>query len=96
MCAPCSLAICVTAIWCLLSFRIDSGGLEIRGDGAGSAVPLAVHDRLRGGDGGHHPVGPESLGHPSAHRHQILQTRSTTIPTSPPRGRLGLKVTLFF
>ena len=51
-----------------LSFSLDPGGLEVRGDGAGQAVPLDFHGGGGGGDGGDHPAGPGPVRRPGPDR----------------------------
>ena len=55
---------------------LDSGGLEVRGDGAGPAVPVDLHGGGAGGHGRHHPAGAHPLRRPGPHRHAVLQDRA--------------------
>ena len=42
-------------------FGAGQGGLEVRGHGAGPAVPVDLHNGGGGGHGRDHPAGPQPL-----------------------------------
>lgn len=55
--------------------RTGEGGLEVRGDGPGPAVPLDLHPGGTGGHRGHYPAGAYSLRRPDAHRQEVQRVR---------------------
>lgn len=46
-------------------------GLEVRGDGAGSAVSLDFHPGGLGGHRGHHPASTHPVRRSGAHRQEV-------------------------
>lgn len=55
--------------------RAGEGGLEVRGDGAGSLVPLDLHSGGSGGHRGHHPASAHSLRRSGADRQKVQRIR---------------------
>ena len=66
-----------------LSFSLDPGGLEVRGDGAGPVVPLDLHCGRGGGDGGDHPAGPSAVRRPGPDRSSDVQDWSGQVLRQP-------------
>jgi hypothetical protein len=63
------------------------GGLEVRGHGAGQALPLDLHDGGGGRHGRHHPPGPQLVRRQEAHRQGALGHWHRRRRTKGPQGR---------
>lgn len=55
--------------------RTGEGGLEVRGDGAGPAVPVDLHTSGAGGVGRHHPAGAHAVRRARAYRRAPVRDR---------------------
>lgn len=83
---------CVTGRRCCLTILFGppgEGGLEVRGDGAGQAVPVDLHAGGGGGLGRHHPAGAHAVRRARAHRRAPLRDRVRHRQATPPTAALN-------